>query len=77
MLSSELRITPAGLDRDGACPLAESMPATDITRITVLTEGTRGALSQAYLKWQNIEPESPQIYALGVKELWKVKNLKT
>ncbi len=68
-----IRTTPAGLDRDGH-PSGESMPATDITaRVTVLAEGTRGPLTQAYQAWQQIAPDSPQIYALGVKELWKVK----
>jgi electron-transferring-flavoprotein dehydrogenase len=40
----------------------------------VLTEGTRGPLTQAYLKEFNIKSKYPQIYALGVKEIWKTKN---
>ncbi|HEX3532940.1 MAG TPA: electron-transfer flavoprotein:ubiquinone oxidoreductase, partial [Gemmatimonadaceae bacterium] len=45
---------------------------TDITaQITVLSEGTRGTLSQAYLEWQKVGSENPQIYALGVKEIWE------
>jgi len=68
-----VRTTPAGLDRDGK-PSSRFMPPTDISaRFTVLTEGTRGSLSQAYLKWQNLESPSPQIFALGVKEIWQVK----
>jgi electron-transferring-flavoprotein dehydrogenase len=50
------------------------MPPTDVTaRVTVLTEGTRGPLTQAFLDWQQINSANPQIFALGVKELWQVK----
>jgi electron-transferring-flavoprotein dehydrogenase len=41
-------------------------------RVTVLAEGTRGPLTQAWLDWQNVRSANPQIYALGVKELWRV-----
>ncbi|UCC74684.1 MAG: 4Fe-4S dicluster domain-containing protein [Gemmatimonadota bacterium] len=68
-----VRTTPTGLDRDGN-PGSGYMPATDVTaRVTVLTEGTRGPLAQAFLDWQEIGAKNPQIYALGVKELWQVK----
>jgi electron-transferring-flavoprotein dehydrogenase len=30
-------------------------------------------LTQAYLEWQNIKSPNPQIYALGVKEIWETK----
>ena len=39
----------------------------------MLSEGTRGTLSQAYQQWQDIESLNPQIFALGVKELWETK----
>jgi len=68
-----VRTTPTGLDREGK-PGGGYMPATDVTaRVTVLSEGTRGSLSQAYLSWQEVRSPNPQIYALGVKELWQVK----
>jgi electron-transferring-flavoprotein dehydrogenase len=68
-----VRTTPAGLDKQGK-PGGAYVPATDVTaRVTVLSEGTRGPLSQAYLKWQNISSPNPQLFALGVKELWEVK----
>ena len=68
-----VRTTPSGLARDGS-PGGGFAPPTDITAgITVLTEGTRGALTQAYLDWQKIPSENPQIYALGVKEIWETK----
>src|SRR6185437_5879243 len=38
-----------------------------------LAEGTRGLLSQAYREWQQIGSPNPQLYALGVKEVWETK----
>jgi len=68
-----VRTTPTGLARTGE-PGSGYAPPTDITaRITVLSEGTRGTLSQAYLEWQKIPSENPQIFALGVKEIWETK----
>lgn len=69
-----VRTTPSGLDREGQPGGSDYMPPMDITaRVTVLSEGTRGVLSQAYLDWQSVGAQNPQIYALGVKELWEVK----
>lgn len=68
-----MRTTPAGLGRDGQ-PTAATEPPTDVTaRVTVLAEGTRGPLGQAYREWQGIGSENPQIFALGVKEVWETK----
>ena len=67
-----VRTTPSGLDRDGR-PGGSFTEPTDVTaRITVLAEGTRGLLSQAYMEWQQIGSANPQLYALGVKEIWEV-----
>ena len=69
-----VRTAPRGLNRDGEPGGANYMPPVDVTaRVTVLSEGTRGALSQAYLDWQGVGSANPQIYSLGVKELWEVK----
>ena len=68
-----VRTTAAGLGRDGQ-PGANAMPPTQITaKVTVLSEGTRGPLAQAYREWQKISSPAPQIFALGVKEIWRVK----
>ncbi len=68
-----VRTTPSGLDRNGQ-PTGSFMPPTDIVaRVTALAEGTRGLLSQAYLQWQKVPHPNPQIYALGVKEIWETK----
>ena len=66
-----IRTTPSGLSRNGE-PGSGYAPPTDITaQITVLAEGTRGTLSQAYFDWQNVPSDNPQIFALGVKEIWE------
>jgi electron-transferring-flavoprotein dehydrogenase len=66
-----VRTTPSGLSRTGE-QASGYTPPTDITaQITVLAEGTRGTLSQAYMKWQQITSDNPQIFALGVKEIWE------
>jgi electron-transferring-flavoprotein dehydrogenase len=68
-----VRTTPTGLNRDGT-EGGGYQPPTDITaRVVALSEGTRGSLAQAYYDWQKITSENPQIYALGVKEIWETK----
>jgi electron-transferring-flavoprotein dehydrogenase len=66
-----VRTSPAGLDREGK-PTGSYTEPTDLTaRITVVAEGTRGLLSQGYREWQKIGSSNPQLYALGVKEVWQ------
>lgn len=68
-----IRTTPSGLDRSGQ-PTGSYMPPTDIVaKVTALSEGTRGLLSQAWLQWQGVRSENPQVFALGVKEIWETK----
>jgi electron-transferring-flavoprotein dehydrogenase len=67
------RTTPSGLNRDGT-PGSNYTEPTDVSaRITVLAEGSRGLLTQAYREWQKIGSPNPQLYALGVKEVWETK----
>ena len=68
-----VRTTATGLDRNGQ-PGSGHVPPTDIVaRVTALAEGTRGALAGAWLDWQRIQSPNPQIYALGVKEIWETR----
>lgn len=68
-----VRTAAAGLDREGK-PGSGYMPPTDLSaKVVVLAEGTRGSLTQAWLRREGIGSENPQIYALGVKELWRVR----
>jgi electron-transferring-flavoprotein dehydrogenase len=48
-------------------------PGSDIAaRVTILAEGTQGHLTGAALERFGLRGESPQVWALGVKEVWKV-----
>jgi len=68
-----VRTAASGLDRDGR-PLANYLAPNDLAaKVTVLAEGTRGALSQAWCAWQQVTAENPQLFALGVKELWETR----
>jgi electron-transferring-flavoprotein dehydrogenase len=69
-----VRTVATGLDREGNPGGGNYMPPNDLTaRVTVLSDGTRSALGQAFTQWQGIASKNPQIYALGVKEVWEVK----
>ena len=68
-----VRTTPTGLMRDGS-QSSSYTPPTDISaRVTVLSEGTRGSLAQAWMQRAGIRGDNPQIFALGVKEIWETK----
>ncbi|MBI4860621.1 MAG: 4Fe-4S dicluster domain-containing protein [Candidatus Riflebacteria bacterium] len=67
-----VKVADKGLDRDGK-PLGNHEPGPDLmARVTVLAEGTVGHLTQAALEQFRIARPSPQVYALGVKEVWEV-----
>jgi electron-transferring-flavoprotein dehydrogenase len=68
-----VRTTPSGLGRDGQPGGGFTPPADIAAKVTVLSEGTRGTLSQAWCAWQKVESANPQIFALGVKELWETR----
>jgi electron-transferring-flavoprotein dehydrogenase len=68
-----VRTTPSGLDRGGQ-PTGDYTEPTDLTaRVTVVAEGTRGLLAQAYRQWQKVGSSNPQLFALGVKEVWETR----
>ncbi len=68
-----VRTTPSGLDRNGT-PTTQYQPPTDIaSRYIVLSEGTRGPLTEAFLQTAKATSRQPQVYALGVKEVWRIK----
>ena len=68
-----VRTEAAGLDRDRKPTSSYSAPNDLTAKVTALAEGTRGTLSQAWCQWQNVGSENPQIFALGVKEIWETK----
>jgi electron-transferring-flavoprotein dehydrogenase len=61
-----------GLGRDGN-PLSNFEPGVEIaSQVTVLSEGTAGHLSNVLIQKCGLQGENPQVYALGVKEIWDV-----
>jgi len=66
-----VRTTASGLDRDGQPGDGYQAPTDLSAKVTVLAEGSRGALAQAWLAWQQVGSPNPQIFALGVKEVWR------
>ena len=68
-----IRTGDKGLGRDGR-PLGAHEPGSDIAaRVTVLAEGTQGHLTTAAIDQFGLHGDQPQIWALGVKEVWKVQ----
>ncbi|NOX36384.1 MAG: electron transfer flavoprotein [Calditrichaeota bacterium] len=67
-----VRTDDKGLDRDGK-PMSNYEPGSNmLAKVTVVGEGTLGHLTQTLLEYFGISRENPQIYALGVKEIWEV-----
>ena len=57
----------------GGEELGNFEPGSDIAaRVTILAEGTQGHLTGAALERFGLRGENPQVWALGVKEVWKV-----
>jgi electron-transferring-flavoprotein dehydrogenase len=67
-----VRTTPSGLERNGERGSDYTPPTDVVARVTVVADGTRSALSQAYREWQGVSSQNPQLFALGVKEVWQV-----
>lgn len=68
-----VRTTPTGVMRDGSEGSGYTPPTDISARVTVLSEGTRGSLAQAWMQDAGIKGDNPQIFALGVKEIWETK----
>jgi electron-transferring-flavoprotein dehydrogenase len=67
-----VRTGDKGIDRNGK-PLPNFEPGVDIAaKVTVLGEGTQGHLAQVLTDHFALRRPNPQIYALGVKEIWEV-----
>ena len=67
-----IRTGAKGLDREGREKPGAAPPTEILSQVTVLAEGVQGMLREAALDHFGIQSPFPQIYALGVKELWKV-----
>jgi electron-transferring-flavoprotein dehydrogenase len=67
-----VRTGDKGRGRNGE-PLPNFEPGSDVVaRVTVLCEGTQGHLTGAAIERFGLAGENPQVWALGVKEVWKV-----
>ncbi len=67
-----VRTGDRGRGRNGK-PLPNFEAGSDITaRVTILAEGTQGHLTGAALDHFGLRSDNPQVWALGVKEVWKV-----
>ena len=67
-----IRTGDKGRGRDGE-RLANFEPGSDVSaRLTVLSEGTQGHLTGVAMDRFGLAGENPQVWALGVKEVWKV-----
>ncbi|MCA1626145.1 MAG: electron transfer flavoprotein-ubiquinone oxidoreductase [Acidobacteria bacterium] len=68
-----VRTGDKGIDKDGK-PKANFEPGVDLlAKITVLGEGSRGSLAKQLTQRLGLNTDSePQVFSLGVKELWEV-----
>jgi electron-transferring-flavoprotein dehydrogenase len=69
-----VRGTDMGLDHHGQ-PGPAFVPGNDfLAKVTVLGEGTRGTLTKQLIAKKQLDAgKNPQVWTVGVKELWKVK----
>src|SRR5579872_1324718 len=67
-----VRIGDKGVDKDGK-PKSNYEPGPDLfAKVTVLGEGPRGTLSKELVNRLKLDAgANPQVYAAGVKEIWK------
>ena len=67
-----VRTGDKGLGRDGM-PLPNHEPGAEMhAQATVLAEGVTGHLSQSLIARYALAGPNPQVYSLGVKEVWEV-----
>lgn len=68
-----VRTGDKGRDQQGN-PLSNFEEGVEmLATVTVLAEGTQGHLTQTAIEHFRISGENPQVYALGVKEIWEVR----
>ncbi len=68
-----VRTRDQGVDKEGK-PKSNYTPGVDIrAKVTVLGEGPRGTLAKTLIAKKNLDAgKNPQVYAIGVKEVWEV-----
>jgi electron-transferring-flavoprotein dehydrogenase len=67
-----VRTGDKGLNREGQ-PMGNFEPGADlVAKVTVLAEGTQGHLTGVALDHFGLRADDPQVWELGVKEVWRV-----
>ena len=68
-----VRTEDKGLDKNGK-PKSNFQPGTNLgAKVTVLAEGPRGSLAKQLISRLGLDGgREPQVYSLGVKELWEI-----
>src|SRR5579871_5091789 len=62
-----------GIDKNGK-PKDNYTPGYELrAKVTVLAEGTRGSLTKNLVEKNKLDNINPQIYSIGIKELWDVQ----
>src|SRR5579859_5102447 len=62
-----------GLDKNGK-PKDNYTPGYELrAKVTVLAEGPRGSLTKVLVEKKKLDNINPQIYSIGIKELWDVE----
>ena len=67
-----IKTKDTGVDHHGVEQKNFQKGTTVKADITVLAEGTRGSLAKTVIDKLNLQGKNPQIYSLGVKEIWKM-----
>ncbi len=68
-----IRTNASGVDADGK-PLLNYQPPTEVrAKIFIMAEGTRGHLTRNLIQALQLDKGcNPQVYSLGVKEVWEI-----
>ncbi len=72
-----VRTGDKGIDKGGE-PKGNHEPGIDVrAKLTILAEGARGSLTKQLIKTFGLDQgRNPQVYAVGVKEVWEVPSQK-
>jgi electron-transferring-flavoprotein dehydrogenase len=67
-----VRLQDAGVDKHGQAKSNHELGAILGAKLTVLAEGSRGSLTKQLVADLDLGGRNPQVYAVGVKEVWEV-----
>ena len=67
-----VQLADTGVDKHGEHKGSYEAGGILAAKMTVLTEGTRGSLTKQLVEDLNLHGKNPQVYGIGVKEVWEV-----